>query len=59
MAVKTRWHRYGTKLRHYYPMYNAVILTESQLRFVIGRRVSHGISIWKKLLQVSRKRVIN
>jgi len=29
-------------------MYNAVILTESQLRFVIGRRVSHGISIWKK-----------
>jgi len=22
MAAKTSWHRYGTKLRHYHPMYS-------------------------------------
>jgi len=24
MAAKINWHRYGTKLRHYHPMYNLV-----------------------------------
>ena len=38
IAMKTSWHRYGTKLRHYYPMYICSKLATRRIRVLICMR---------------------
>jgi len=44
MAVKTSWHRYGTKLRHCHPVYILVMLEQFRvILLLLWTPVSAGI----------------